>query len=145
MADRVSSTHPSVESFRATVERSGGMRRPRLRLPPEAAAAVPTGVLRIDLEGRRYHATVRAGGSAEGPIILATYDNARVARSPGEGENRLRAWLDEVGIDVGRSVPVDVVIPEHLIGARVHGTDRVYEIIEPPSPALSDIAEGLDG
>ena len=145
MADRVSSAHPSVATHRATVERSGGTSRPRLRLPPAAAGDVPTGVVRLDLGGTRYHADVRPGRGDAGPTLHGAYDNARLARSPGEGENRLPAWLADAGVDVGRSVLVDVVVPGFLLGARAPGTERTYEATEPPPSSLTDIAEGLDG
>lgn len=145
MAERVAADHPSVRTFRATVERSGATSRHRVQLPADAAADVPDGVVRVDLDGSRYHADVRAGRDGQGPVVRGAYDTARLARSPGEGPNRLAEWLDDVGLGSGRSVLVDVVVGGYLYGLRPPGTSRVYEAVEPPSDSLADIAEGLDG
>lgn len=144
MGERVSSEDPSVRTFRARIERHGGTRRPRLALPPAAADHVPAGVVRLVLDGSRYHADVREGRDGVGPAVHGAYDNARLARSPGEGENRLPGWLDGAGLEVGRSVQFDVVVPAFLFGARPPGTTAVYEAVEPPPSSLSSIAEGLD-
>lgn len=142
MGERVSSDDPSIQTFRARIERAGGTSRPRLALPPEAADAVPTEVVRFVLNGKRYHADVRSG--AEGPIVAGVYETARLARTPGEGVNRLPEWLDDAGLATGRSVLIDVVVPDFLYGLRPPGTDTVYEVVDPPSSSLASIASDLD-
>lgn len=145
MADRVSSAHPSVETYRATVERVGGTSRPRIRLPTAAGESVPTGVVRLDLDGTLKHADVRSGREAEGPAIHGVYDTPRLARSSDERKNRLPTWLADAGVDIGHSILLDVVVPGFLLGLREPGSTRVYEAIDPPASSLSDLAEGLDG
>lgn len=145
MAERVSADHPSVRTLRASVERLGATSRPRLQLPPDATEDVPSGVVRLDIGGRRCHAEVREGFDGDGPVIDGAADNARLARSPGEGPNRLAEWVADEGIAFGRSVCVDVVVPGHQYGVRRPGTTTVYELSEPPAPSLLNIAEELDG
>ena len=142
MGERVSSEDPSIRTFRARIERSGGTKRPRLRLPPEATEFVPSGVVRLDLGGTVYHADVREHD--DGLLVVGAFDNARLARSPGEGVNRLPVWLDDVGLAIGRSVLFDVVVPDALYGARPPGRTTVYDVIEPPRSSLSDIAASLE-
>lgn len=145
MAERVAAEHPSVRTYRARVERRGATGRPGLRLPPEAAEDVPSGVVRLDLGGRRCHAEVREGTDGDGPVVASAADNARLARSPGEGPNRLAEWVADEGLDFGRSVCFDVVVTGHQFGARRPGTTAVYDVTEPPATSLSSIAEELDG
>lgn len=145
MADRVSSAHSSVETYRATVERVGGTSRPRIRLPAAASESVPTGVVRLDLDGTLSHADLRSGRSGEGPAIHGIYDTPRLARSSDEGKNRLPTWLAKAGVDIGRSIFLDVVVPGFLLGLREPGSTRVYETTDPPASSLTDLAEGLDG
>lgn len=143
MGERVSSDDPSIRTFRARIEPSGATSRPRLALPAEAAPHVASGVIRLDLGGTTYHADVRSTDG--GPVVRAAFDNARLARTPGEGENRLPGWLDDVGLALDRSVLFDVVVPDVLYGARAPGTKTVYEVVEPPASSLADIAADLDG
>lgn len=142
MGERVSSDHPSIDTFRASIERSGATRRPRLVLPPEAEAVVPTEVVRLVFDGATYFVDVRAG--QDGPVVNGAYDNPRLARSPGDGANRLPGWLEAIGLTAGRSVLFDVVVPETLYGVRAPGTTTVYETVELPPSSLSDIAASLD-
>lgn len=142
MVERVSSEDPSIRTFRARIERAGGTSRPRVQLPAAASEHVPGEVVRIDLGGTQYHADVRSG--SDGPMINGIYDTARLARSPGAGENRLPGWLDDAGVAVGRSVLFDVVVPDYLYGIRAPGSTTVYEATQPPSSSLASIAESLD-
>lgn len=142
MGEHVSSEDPSVRTFRARIERTGGTSRPRLALPPEAVDHVPPEVVQLVLDGTVFHADVRAG--EDGPAIHGAYDNRRLARSPGEGENRLPAWLEDAGLAVGRSVLVDVVVPGFRYGLRPPGRTAVYDAVEPPASSLARIAEALD-
>lgn len=142
MGERVGSDHPSVTTYRGRLEPSGATSRPRIALPAEAADALPEGAVRLVLDGSTYHADVRAG--ADGPVIRGAYDSPRLARSPGDGENRLPGWVADAGLAVGRSVLVDEVVPGTLYGARAPGTTAIYDAVEPPRTSLQDIAEGLD-
>lgn len=138
MAERVSSDHPSVETVRATVERAGGTRRPEVRLPEGELDERPGGVVRLVVDDREYHAPV------EGGTIHGAFDNARLARER-TGTNHLAEWIRDRGIDFGRSVLVDVVVPGERYGARLPGEEAVYAAVDPPSRSLRDIAERLDG
>lgn len=142
MGERVRSDHPSVTTYRGRIESSGAISRPRIALPAAAGDALPDGVVRLVLDGSTAHADVRVGD--DGPVIHGAYDSPRLARSPGEGENRLPRWVDEAGLAVGRSVLIDEVVPGTLYGARAPGTAAVYDAVEPPSSSLQHIAEGLD-
>lgn len=140
MTDRVASDHPSVETYRATLGRYGGTRRPELRLPD--AIDVPDGdVIRLVIDGEECHAQIetRSDGTA---VIRGAYANARLARDRG-GDDRLAAWARDSGLDTGRSVLVDVVVSGVRYGLRLPGTDAVYGAGESPSESLRDIAEGL--
>ncbi|NIQ59494.1 MAG: hypothetical protein GWN85_40350, partial [Gemmatimonadetes bacterium] len=84
------------------------------------------GPVRLVLDGSTYHADVRLHGDA--PVIRGVYDNARLARSPGEGENRLPGWVEDAGLAVGRSALIDEVVPGSLYGARAPGATAVYDV-----------------
>jgi len=127
MPDRVAADNPSVETVRATVTAAGAIGRPRVTLPDDAAGSFPTGdVVRLVLDGRtRFSRIERAlDDSIE---IRGAYDNRRLAREAG-GESRLVEWTEREGIDIGRSVLVDVVEAGELYGVRRPGTNAVYEV-----------------
>jgi len=142
MGDRVSSDDPSITTYRARLTTTGGTSRPHIELPAESQDAIPDGTVRLVLDGTTYHAAVRHTGSE--PVIQGAYDNARLARSPGEGENHLPIWVADMGLSVGRSVLLDVIVPDTLLGARPPGTSVSYDPFEPPASSLSSIAEGLE-
>jgi hypothetical protein len=142
MGERVGSDEPSVTTYRGRLESTGAVSRPRIALPAEAAGTLPDGVVRLVLDGSTYHAGVRDVG--DGPVIRGAYDSPRLARSPGEGENRLSGWVDNAGLSLGRSVLVDEVVSGTLYRARAPGTTAVYDAVEPLRSSLRRIAEGLD-
>lgn len=155
MSDRVASDGEAVTTYRARLARSGGTRRPCLRLPDEAAVDAGD-VIRLVLDGTEYHARVEAkerrssesrtrSGDAGGRLIRGAFDNRRLARTDGEGENRLVEWIDGTDRETGRSVDFDEVTPGYLYGVRVPGRRAVYSITRQPDSSLSSIAEGLDG
>lgn len=140
MTDRVASD--TLTTYRAAVVRSGGTRRPCLRLPDQVDAAAGE-VIRLALSGDQHHAKVEADGS--GPLVRGAYVNRRLARADGEGENRLADWFADVGREPGESVDLDVVTPGYLYGLRAPGERVVYEVTDQPDSSLSDIARRLDG
>ena len=142
MADRVPSDHASVTTYRGHVERSGGTRRPCLRLPDDVALD-DGDCFRLVVDGTDYHA--RAVVDREGVLVRGAYDNRRLARTPGEGENRLVEWVAETGRGPRSSVEFDEVDPGYLYGLRVPGSRAVYRVTERPDESLSSIAESLDG
>jgi hypothetical protein len=142
VSDRVASDGDAVTTYRARLARSGGTRRPCLRLPDEAA--VESGdLIRLVLDGTEYHARVEA--DAEGTLIRGAADNRRLARADGEGANRLVEWVRGTDRETGQSVDLDEVTPGHLYGVRVPGKRAVYRVTRQPDASLSSIAEGLDG
>jgi hypothetical protein len=139
--ERVPSDHPSVTTYRAHLERSGGTRRPCLRLPDEAAVDAG-GVVRLVLDGDEYHAPVTS--DTTGPLVRGAYDNRRMARER-EGTNRFVEWADAVGRGPGDAVELDEIDPGTLYGLRVPGVRAVYAATETPRDSLGSIAERLDG
>ncbi|ELZ33946.1 hypothetical protein C474_03265 [Halogeometricum pallidum JCM 14848] len=140
MSERVPSDHDSVSSYRAKIARSGGTRRPCLRFPDEAA--VEDGdLIRLSLGGDLYHARVDADSS--GRLLRGAYDNKRLARTPGEGENRLVEWCEETGRDPGSAVEVDELDAGYCYGIREPGKRVVYSVPDRPNESLADIAETL--
>jgi hypothetical protein len=139
--ERLAHDHPSVETVRATLARRGRSSRARLALP--AADRFPTGTIRLVLGGTTYHATIESGLDGDREITGA-YDNARLARER-DGTDRLDEWQQSSGIDIGRSVAVDVVEPGFLYGVREPGERAVYEATESPDEGLAAIARDLDG
>lgn len=141
MSDRVASDGDGVTAYRARVARSGGTRRPCLRLP-KAVDLGENDVIRLVLDGTECHAPVVT--DADGRLLRGAYDNRRLARTDGEGENRLVAWLHGVDRGPGESVEFDEVTPGYLYGVRVPGNRAIYEVTRRPDPSLSSIAEDLE-
>jgi hypothetical protein len=141
VSDRVASDGEAVCTYRARLARSGGTRRPCLRLPDEAAVD-PGDLIRLVLDGTEYHARVE--GDADGAVVRGAYDNRRLARADGEGENRLTAWVRDIDRETGRSVDLDEVTPGYLYGVRVPGDRAIYRVTDRPDASLSAIAEGID-
>lgn len=139
-----------MSASRASTRRSGPVaaasssatNRPRIALPVDGASALAGGVVGLVLDGTTSHADVWVD---DAPVIPGAYDNARLGRSPAEGENRMPGWVDGVGLSIGRSVLLDEIVPGFLYGGRPPGETAVYEAVEPSKSSLSNIAEGLDG
>ncbi|WP_281195446.1 hypothetical protein [Halorubrum sp. F4] len=153
---RVPSDDDSVASVRVDVARSGGTRRPCVRLPDDddlegrvesgscASLSLAGGdVIRIVVDREEYH--TRIVGDATGRLIRGTFDSRRLARTPGDGENRLVEWLAEHDREPGDSVVLDVVVPGDQYGLRIPGERTVYDARRGPRSSLADIAEDLDG
>jgi hypothetical protein len=140
MAERVPSDHPSVTALRATVARSGGTRRPCLRFPDDAAVEAGDRI-RLLLDGTTTHARVES--DASGTLIRGAYDNERLVRSPGEGENRLVEWCEAHDRDPGDAVEVDELDPGFCYGVRDPGDRVVYDVPSRPDESLRGIAESL--
>jgi hypothetical protein len=144
VSERVPSDHPSVTTFRASIARSGGTRRPCLRLPDEAAVEAGD-LLRLSLDGTLAHA--RVDEDASGRLVRGAFDNKRLARNPGEGENRLVEWCDEADRGPGSAVELDELDAGFCYGLRAPGERVVYSVPKRPNQSLTDIAEkfGRDG
>lgn len=147
MPERIPNDHDSVTSVRATVARSGGTRRPCLRLPADAGLDVAGGdLVRLVLDGAERHA--RVDEDATGLVVRGAYDNRRLARSDGadgddRAENRLVEWCEANDRGPDDAVEVDEVNPGYLYGVRVPGKRTVYRATESPDESLSSIAERL--
>ncbi|WEL27090.1 DUF7112 family protein [Haloferax volcanii] len=138
MPEQLPSDHPSVLTFRANIARSGGTRRPCLRVPDDVLAAAGDFV-RLHLGGTAYHA--RLSADASGLVIRGAYDNKRLARTPNDGENRLVEWCREHDRADGDAVELDELDDGYQYGLRVPGVRQVYRITERPNDSLSSIAE----
>lgn len=140
---RVPSDHDAVSTHRTHAKRVGRTRQ--LRVPLPADVDVATGeILRLSLEGETYHARVReALDGSRG--VRGAFANARLARTDGEGENHLRAWLESAGVDADDPLLVDVLTPGYQYGLRRPGERVVYAAVDPPSSSLADIARDIDG
>ena len=153
---RVPSDDEGVASIRVSLARSGGTRRPCVRLPDDdmLGSRVESGtcesldlddgdVIRVVFDREERYALVRADGRSR--LIRGAYDNRRLAREPGEGDNRLVEWLDTNGRGPDESVVLDVVVPGDLYGLRIPGERAIYDANRGPRSSLSDIAQNLDG
>ena len=140
MPDRLPSDHASVTTFRAKLARSGGTRRPCLRLPDETAVEQGD-LIRLVLDGAVRHARVEA--DATGRLVRGAFDNRRLARAGGEGTNRLVEWAAANDREPGAAVEFDEVEAGFLYGVRVPGERTVYEATEKPDDSLASIAEQL--
>jgi len=143
MADRVAHDHPTIDTLEATIGRYGGTHRPEIRIPE--SNAVPTGdVLSVVLDGTEYHAEIQADSDGS-PLVRGAYETPRLARDPGSGTNYLPGWVDDSGLDVGRTVLVDVVESGYKIGLRAPGERATYAATGTPKDSLAAIADDLDG
>jgi hypothetical protein len=133
-------TSDGVETARATVARHGGPRSRRLRLPDEVAVAAGD-LLRVTLDGR--DGVARVDADSEGRYLGGVYANRRLARTDGEGDDRLTPWLAET--EAGESVALDVIDPGHHYGLRQPGDRVVYTVAERREDSLAAIAERVDG
>ncbi len=153
---RVPSDDESLASVRVRLARSGGTRRLCVRLPADddLAGVVESGELdaldltvgdavRVTIDREEYHA--RVDGDSDGRLLRGAYDNRRLARTPGEGRNRLTAWLDEGGREEGDVVLLDVLAAGESYGLRLPGERTVYDVRRGPRSSLADIASDLDG
>ncbi len=142
MADRLPSDHASVRTERAKVERSGGTRRPCLRLP-DSLDLEGGDLLRLVIDGDEYHARVR--GDSSGLLLRGAYDFRSEAKNPGRAENRLVAWLQQAGCQPDDPLDLDVLEAGERYGLRLPGERVVYTDTSSPDGSLQNIAEDLDG
>ena len=140
MPDSVPSDHDSVATHRAKMERSGGTRRPCLRLP-DGVNVEAGDLIRLVLDGSTRHARVEA--DTTGRLVRGAFDNRRLARSGREGENRLVEWAERHDRGPGTAVELDEVEAGFLYGLRTPGKRTVYEVTESPDDSLASIAESL--
>ncbi|QCC48782.1 DUF7112 family protein [Halobellus limi] len=140
MSERIPSDHASVTSLRATIARSGGTRRPCLRLPDDVAVEEGD-VVRLLLDGATTHARVAADSS--GLLVRGAYDNERLTREPGEGENRLVEWCADHDRGPDDAVELDELDSGFCYGLREPGDRVVYDVPGRPDQSLRDIASSF--
>lgn len=143
MTDRVPSDHETITSHRTYREQVGRTGRPRIPVPDGVDVAAGD-LVRISLEGKTYHAQVAEALTGE-PDVRGAFDDPRLARTDGEGENHLRSWAESVGISAGDPLVWDVVTPGFKVGLRRPGERVVYEATDAPDSSLADIARDIDG
>lgn len=142
MPDRIPSDHASVHTERAEVARSGGTRRPCLRLP--AVLHLDAGAfVRLVIDGETHHAEIQ--GESSGLLLRGAYDLKSEARDPGRAENRLVEWLREQDCKPGEPVEIDEIDAGERYGVRLPGERAVYRDGRGPGRSLQGIAETLDG
>ena len=152
---RVPSDDESVASIRVDIARSGGTRRPCVRLPndPDLAGRVESGTceslgvvagdhIRVVIGREECHASVES--DSRGRLLRGAFDDRRRARTPGEGTDRLGEWLDAHDREPGDVVVLDVVVPSELYGLRIPGERTTYDATRGPRSSLADIARNLD-
>ena len=136
--DRVRSTDlPTID---ATLASLGAVGRPAIELPDDASVPTET-VLRLTIDGTVRH--VRFEEYAGTTRAMGAFDAPDLVRSPGDGENRLRQWVEAQGLATGRTVHLDVIQPEFAYGLRAPGEELVYDAPAPPNDSLASIAEDL--
>ena len=153
---RVPSDGEDVCSVRVSLARSGGTRRPCVRLPADDAldGRVESGscdalgvsqgdLIRVAFDREEHHARVAA--DSRGRLLRGAFDNRRLAREAGAGTNRLTDWLDANDRGPDDTVVLDVVVPGELYGLRNPGERTVYDANRGPRSSLADIARDVDG
>jgi len=143
MSNRLPSDSEAVDTARAELVRLGSARRQGIRLPEAASDELAAGdAIRLVVDGTEYHAIIAE--DTRGLLIRGAYDNARLARSTGEGENRLAEWLRELGRESGNSIEFDTVVDGEQYGLRAPGERAIYTVTQGPRSSLASIAEDLD-
>ncbi len=142
MSNRLPSDSDSVKTARAELIRLGSARRQGIRLPDGATDDLEAGdLVRLVFNETEHHAQVAE--DTEGLVIRGAYDNRRLARSTGAGENHLAAWLRELDRESGNSVEFDIVVAGEQYGLREPGKRAIYTVKQGPRSSLSSIAESL--
>jgi len=143
MSNRLPSDSQAVDTARAELVRLGSARRQGIRLPEAASDELAAGdAIRLVFDGTEYHAIIAE--DTRGLLIRGAYDNTRLARSTGEGENRLAEWLHELGRESGNSIEFDTVVDGEQYGLRAPGERAIYTVKQGPRSSLASIAEDLD-
>ncbi|MFA9516238.1 hypothetical protein ACERIT_03315 [Halopenitus sp. H-Gu1] len=151
---RFTSGDEDVPSVRVHLARSGGTRRPCVRLPDDSALDrhLESGSLdRLDLEREdvfrliidRETRYARIDVDSRGRVLRGAFENRRLARSPREGENRLVEWLRECDGEEGDPLLLDVLVPGDAYGLRIPGGRAIYDVDSGPRSSLADIANDL--
>ena len=142
MTNRLPSDSDSVETARAELIRLGSARRQGIRLPEHCSDELAAGdLVRLVFDDTEYHAQI--ADDTCGQVIRGAYENRRLARSTGEGDNHLTEWLRELDRESGNSVEFDIVVAGEQYGLREPGKRAIYTVKQGPRSSLSSIAESL--
>lgn len=142
MTNRLPSDADAVRTTPADIVRDGGTQRPAVQLD-ESIELQAGDTIRLVLDRSTYYAMIHR--VSDGYFLRGAYDNRRLARTAGGGENRLRRWLRTVDRGPGDVVDCDTVVPGELYGLRCPGDRTVYTVTQDPKDSLADIARDLDG
>ncbi|EFW92242.1 hypothetical protein ZOD2009_12215 [Haladaptatus paucihalophilus DX253] len=143
MTQRVSSD--TTETVRATLAQAGATNRANIEIPADDEDSFPADELvRVVMDDTEYRARIERPLTGDGRLIRGVYDTPRLARNPGEGENRLSEWFADSNRSFGQSVLIDVVEEGFKYGIREPGSRAVYEATEAPTESLADIARQVD-
>jgi len=143
MSTRLPSDSEAVDTTRAELVRLGSARRQGIRLPDAASEELSAGdAIRLVFDGTEYHAIVAE--DSRGLLVRGAYDNKRLAKTTGGGENRLAEWLRELGRESGNSVAFDTVVDGEQYGLRAPGERAIYTVTQGPRDSLASIDEDLD-
>lgn len=143
MTQRVSSD--TTETVRATLAQAGATNRTNVEISGDDAEAFPADELvRIVIDDTEYRARIERPLTGDGRLIRGVYDTPRLARNPGEGDNRLTEWFAESNRSFGQSILIDVVEAGFKYGIREPGSRAVYEATEAPNGSLADIARQVE-
>jgi hypothetical protein len=143
MTQRVSSD--TTETVRATLAQAGATNRANIEIPADDEESFPADeIVRIVMDDTEYRARIERPWTGDGRLIRGVYDTPRLARNPGEGENRLSEWFADSNRSFGQSVLIDVVEAGFKYGIREPGSRAVYEATEAPNGSLADIAQQVE-
>jgi hypothetical protein len=143
MTQRVSSD--TTETVRATLAQAGATNRANIEIPADDEESFPADeIVRIVMDDTEYRARIERPLTGDGRLIRGVYDTPRLARNPGEGENRLSEWFADSNRSFGQSVLIDVVEAGFKYGIREPGSRAVYEATEAPNGSLADIAQQVE-
>jgi hypothetical protein len=143
VTQRVSSD--TTDTVRATVIRSGATDHPCIEIPADDADAFPSEeVVRFVIDEREYRANIERPLTGDELLVRGAYDTPRLARNPGEGENRLVKWFEGSNREFDQSILLDVIEEGFQYGLREPGDRAVYSAAEAPDESLASIAEGTE-
>lgn len=139
--DRVRHDASSVETVDGEVIRRGRTDRRAVRLPPSTPIETDS-VVRLVIDGSERFTRPSQAFGMDGLELRGAYPTADAARDPDSATNYLHDWLVDTGLDIGRTVHVDVVAEGYRYGLRAPGEEAIYPAGRPHS-SLQDIAEDL--
>ncbi len=142
MTERVPSDHESVTTHRINYGRVGHTHRPELVVSPHCSVDEGS-VVQLSLEGTKTWARVEETLSGK-LAIRGAFENARLARSQGEGDDRLQDWAETHDLSPGDRLLLDELRSGHVYGLRRPGQRLIYAVPRPPNDSLGEIARNVE-